>query len=234
MKDGMVARIVKDYTVRRDEILDSAQRLVYARGYEQMTIQDILDDLQIAKGTFYYYFGSKEALLEAVIERMIDVVEQLLIPIVHDPGLLALEKFQHFFDVITRLKSEQKPFLLALLRGWYTDGNIIVREKARAAGFQRMRPLLTAIIQQGVQEGVLTTPYPEYASEMFLLIGGGLNENLARMLLNLDTDRDRIQRMIDAYTDAIEQVLGMPAAALQLVTMETMNEWIAALQAQGS
>lgn len=47
-----MARIVKEkaYAVKRNEILEAAQRLVYTKGYEQMTIQDILDSLQISKG----------------------------------------------------------------------------------------------------------------------------------------------------------------------------------------
>src|SRR5665647_2543286 len=66
-----MARVIKEHAVRRGEILDVAQRLVYSKGYEQMTVQDILDGLQISKGAFYHYFGSKPALLEALIERML-------------------------------------------------------------------------------------------------------------------------------------------------------------------
>ena len=66
-----MARIVKEeeYVEKRNEILAVAQRLVYTKGYEQMTIQDMLDELQISKGAFYHYFGSKQALLEALIEE---------------------------------------------------------------------------------------------------------------------------------------------------------------------
>ncbi len=67
-----MVRVVKDYTVRRNEILDVAQRLMVTTGYEQMTIQDILDGLGISKGAFYHYFSSKQELLEAIIERMLE------------------------------------------------------------------------------------------------------------------------------------------------------------------
>ena len=60
----------QDRTLKRSEILDAAQRLVYTKGYEQMAIQDILDALKISKGAFYHYFGSKQDLLEALVERM--------------------------------------------------------------------------------------------------------------------------------------------------------------------
>lgn len=62
-------RVVKeeDYAARRNEILDVARRLVYTKGYEQMSIQDILDALKISKGAFYHYFDS-----ETIIIRWVD------------------------------------------------------------------------------------------------------------------------------------------------------------------
>jgi TetR/AcrR family transcriptional regulator, transcriptional repressor for nem operon len=86
-------RTIKDPSVRRDEILDVAQQLVYTKGYEQMTIQDILDQLSISKGAFYYYFQSKQALLEALITRMEEQGLAVLKPIMDDPSLSAVEKF---------------------------------------------------------------------------------------------------------------------------------------------
>ena len=53
----------KEYAFKRNQILDVTQRLVYTKGYEQMAIQDILDELLISKGAFYHYFDSKPALL---------------------------------------------------------------------------------------------------------------------------------------------------------------------------
>src|SRR5216683_6746756 len=146
-----MARIVKEeaYAVRRNEILDVAQKLVYTRGYEQMTIQDILDDLQISKGAFYHYFDSKPALLEALIERMREEAEQLLTPIAHDPHLSALEKLQRFYPTLARWKTARKTFFLALLRILYGDNNAIFRQKIRATAIKQATPLLTEIIHQG-------------------------------------------------------------------------------------
>src|SRR5436305_13128121 len=97
-------RIVKEeeYAGKRNAILDAAQRLVQTKGYEQMTIQDLLDDLQISKGAFYHYFTSKQALLEALIERMEEVIEPLVAVIVHDSHLSALEKLRRLFVTVSR------------------------------------------------------------------------------------------------------------------------------------
>ncbi len=105
-----MTRIVKTHAVRRNEILDVAGRLIYTKGYEQMTIQDILDGLQISKGAFYHYFDSKQALLEAIIERMQQEVEQILLPIVQDQELSALEKLDRFFATASSWKTARKDF----------------------------------------------------------------------------------------------------------------------------
>lgn len=53
-----MARVVKEkeYAQRRSQIVEAAQRFMYTKGYELMSIQDILDDLGISKGAFYHYF----------------------------------------------------------------------------------------------------------------------------------------------------------------------------------
>jgi AcrR family transcriptional regulator len=229
--EEIMARIIKEeaYIVKRNEILDVAQRLVYTKGYEQMTIQDMLDELQISKGAFYHYFDSKQALLEALIERMLEEVEQLLPPIVHDPHLPALEKLQRFFPMLARWKTARKTFFLALMRVWYTDDNAIVRQKVLATGIKRITPLLTSIIRQGIQEGILTTPYPDQVGEIVLSIGLNLSDTLAVLLLSCEPNHDVLQRMentVAAYTDALERVLGAPTGSLHLVDAETLKEWV--------
>lgn len=227
-----MARIVKEdkYNVRRNEILECAQRFVYAMGYEQMAIQDILDDLQISKGAFYHYFTSKPALLEALIERMMLDAEQVITPVVHDPNLPALEKFQRFFDTIARWKTARKAFILALLQGWYSDGNAIVRQKVSAAGIKWYAPLLTEIILQGIREGVMNNPYPEQAGEVVLAIMLGLGDAMAGLFLPDGLhpgDLPRIEATMLAYTDSLERILGIPTGSIQLVDTTTLQEWVA-------
>src|SRR6266581_7843899 len=112
-----MARVVKEkaHAVKRNKILEAAQRLVYTKGYEQMTIQDILDFLQISSGAFYHYFDSKPALLFALVERIGNQVVHLVLPIVHDPTLGALDKLQRFFATLDHEKLAHKEFVLAYL-----------------------------------------------------------------------------------------------------------------------
>src|SRR2546430_3217796 len=60
------------HTVRKEAFIDAAQRLMQAKGYEQMSVQDVLDELGASRGAFYHYFDSKQALLEADLGGLVN------------------------------------------------------------------------------------------------------------------------------------------------------------------
>ncbi|MCE1253319.1 MAG: TetR/AcrR family transcriptional regulator, partial [Anaerolineae bacterium] len=147
-----MARLFKEneYTQKRNEILDSAQRLIYTRGYEAMTIQDILVDLNISSGAFYHYFKSKPAILQAFIERTEEQVEIVLCGIVENPHLSAIDKLQQYFNIFNQLRVDHKPLVVNMLATWYSDDNAIVRQKILDLLMLRRTPFLAKIISQGV------------------------------------------------------------------------------------
>jgi AcrR family transcriptional regulator len=228
-----MARAVKEeeHTEKRNAILDAARRFLYTKGYEQMTIQDIMDDLQISKGAFYHYFDSKQALLEALVERMMDEGLQTITPITHDPQLPALEKFQRFFDTLTRWKVARKDFFLALLHVWYTDDNAIVRQKMLTNSLKSFTPLLALIIRQGIEEGVMKTSHPDQIGEVVISLAQSLGDAIGTRLLTFDPSRDNfqdIERLVAAYTESLERTLGVSASSLHLIESETLREWFSA------
>src|SRR5438067_560783 len=135
-----MARTIKEeeHAAKRNQIIDIMQRLIYTKGYEQMTIQDVLDGLQMSKGAFYHYFRSKPALLEAMVERTVDQIEQVLRPIVMDPDLPALEKLRQFFARGGSWKVEHKAMILPLMRVWFNDENVLVRQKVLNTALARL------------------------------------------------------------------------------------------------
>lgn len=224
-----MARTVKDNSTRRNQILDVAQQLVYTKGYEQMTIQDLLDTLNISKGAFYHYFDSKPALLEALIERMIDEVKKIIQPIVDDQRLTALEKFERYFDTVSRWKTAQKDFFLAILRVWYNDNNAIVRQKVLTTGTRLIAPVLSSIILQGIQEGVFTNPYPDRIGEVVFTMMMGFSDNLAQDILNWNTETDNfshLENTLAVVTDALERVLGAQKDSIHLIDRAVLKEWL--------
>ncbi len=226
-----MARVVKERTARRNEILDVAQQLVFEHGYEDMTVQDILDRLQISKGAFYHHFDSKEGLLEALLERMIEEVSLVIEPVIADASLPALDKLQRVFDRASRWKVERKDYLLAILRVWYADQNSIVRQKMFSKTLARAGEWFTVIVRQGIQEGVLAPPYPELVGGLILTIMESMGNAVAELLLAPDVsvrDLPRLEMTIAAYTDALEAVLRAPAGRLHLADAETLKEWLVA------
>jgi AcrR family transcriptional regulator len=221
----------KEHAIKRNQILDVAQRLIYTKGYELMSIQDILDELQISKGAFYHYYDSKPALLEALIERIQQEALQLLSPIVYDPHLGALEKLQRYFDTAVQWKTARKALMIDLLRVWYADHNAIVRQKIWATMSKRVMPLLTEIFHQGIREGALDIRFPDQVGAIFLSLIQGLGDAFAHLLLFPDQHGDalhRAERLIAAYNDAMERVLGAPAGSVKLMDAESLKEWFAA------
>ncbi len=233
-----MARTVNEqgYAEKRNEIIDAAQRLIFAKGYERMTIGDVLAELKISSGAFYHYFDSKPALLEAFIERGQEDVEKIIIPIIHDPDLSAIEKLQGFFDTLDQMRSAQQTFLIELLRVWYTDHNAIVREKVNQVILERRGPMMNEIIRQGTREGIFTTPYPDQAGAIILSLLQGMGSTHARLLLLLDQGADELRCVEDivavhaAYMDAVERVLGAPPNSLYRADAEAVKVWVTALR----
>ena len=236
-----MARTVNEetFTSKRNEILDAVQRHIYAEGYEQMSIQEIRRELGISNGAFYHYFDSKPAVLEALVERGQDEAEILLLPVLRDPNLTALEKLQGFFGTFDRLRSARSTLVIDLLRIWYSDDNALVRQKVDDMVEVRRAPLLTTIIRQGLQEGVFSTAYPEHAAEIILNLLRGMRNKHMKWMLTLDSGGDEaaaIEGIVTshaAYMDAVEHVLGAPSHVLFRTSTEDVNFWVTAVRTRG-
>ncbi len=225
----------EEFNTRRNEILDVVQGLFYTKGYDQTTIQDILNALQISKGAFYHYFDSKQSLLEALVDRTSKAALEVARPIVEDPDLNAMEKFERFFGTIAAWKTDRKDFLLVLLHAWYADENALLRQKMMLASLNQFTPMLALIIRQGVAEGIFSTPYPEQIGEVLLSLFQGMGDSIAGAFMMLIENPDEVERLrgfeqieksIAAHTNALERVLGAPTGSLTLFDTEKLKIWI--------
>lgn len=225
-----MARTVKaeEYRAKRDAILDTAQELVERKGYEHMAIQDILDLLHISKGAFYHYFDSKPTLLLALVERRGSQLEQLIVPVIQDQSLSAVDKLQQYFTVHNAFKLGRKQFVLELTRAWYADENAIVRSKLSTEGRERLIPWLSQIIAQGVEEGSFTTSYPHEVARILVALLETLGDTIAEVVLSQNSttfDIAQITQTTVATADAVERVLGVTAGYLQRSWQEALAQW---------
>lgn len=224
-----------EYQKRRNEILNAAQGLILSKGYNQMSIQDILDALQISKGAFYHYFDSKNAVLHAMIERMMDQAKESLLPILEEQNVPAMKKLEQYFSAVSNWKISQKQYIMSLLQVWYNDDNLILREKQTAIGREVLTPLLEKIIRQGIEEGTIHTAFPECISRVVINLILDLGNSFGKSLLSLASEADKHQRercyqemksMNDTYTDAIERVLCISSHTLVLINDDTLKQWV--------
>jgi AcrR family transcriptional regulator len=229
-----VARTVNvaEHAARRDEILDAAQRLILSAGYERLTVQDILDDLQISKGAFYHYFDSKPTVIEALTRRLVSDSERALAPIVENPEMGAVKKLRAFFGEIIRWKSERQNLFVAMLPVWYAPDNLTFRLVVDRESAKRLAPLLSAIVSQGVDEGQFATAHPDQAGTIIFAIVQALQDAMSERLLGAANRSPSVKDMVNthgAHMEAIERYLGVAVGTLNRVDTPTVKSWIAAL-----
>lgn len=213
------------HAARREEFLDVAQRLIQSKGYEQMSVQDVLAAVGSSKGAFYHYFDSKQALLEALIERTAD---QLAAHLAHedDPGP-ALERLRRFFGALAGWKTGRQDLLVALLEVWYSDDNAVVRQKMRPRLAERIVPLLTEIVRAGIGEGAFDAVLPEQTSRVLISLINELNDAIGAVLIARPDDGvERLQALVAAYTQALERVLALQPGSITLVDPEAPRTWL--------
>ncbi len=226
-----MARVLKEeeYNAKRNEILDFSLRLVYSKGYERMTVQDILDGLHISRGALYHYFDSKQALLEALVERLRQQGLQELLPVVQDPGLTAIQKFRRYFELSAQIKSTQKELIFSILSMWYSEENAIIRQKIVETALKwAAHSILEPIIRQGVQEGVFTTRYPAQVARIVMGIAMSLSDSIVELLLAPHPDQDPVRELdaiLNAYFEAAERILGAPPGSLKVFVASDFEEW---------
>lgn len=215
---------------RRDAFVDSAQRLMATKGYEQLSIQEVITDTGASKGAFYHYFDSKAALLDAVIERMVQQAMALITPIVADAQLPALDKIRTLFDTLARWKLERSDLVLALLRVWTADENAIVREKYRRRSAAIMTPTFGGIVAQGVAEGTFTTAHPERTARVLMGILADASETAVDLFLAAHAGRISIaqaEEALQAYPEACERLLGLPPDTFPVIHRNALRAWFA-------
>jgi AcrR family transcriptional regulator len=195
-----------------------------------MSIQDVLEETGASRGAFYHYFPAKAALLEAVVERMTDTVVSTLTPLVEDASVAALPKLEGLFMGIARWKGERTDLMLALLQVWLSDENAIVREKFRRGTMTRLTPLLCVIIRQGCAEGVFSPSSADDAAHVLVSILQATNDAAVRLFFDRQHDQvplEAVKRMLDAYVEAMERILGLPARSLTMIDDDTLKRWYA-------
>ncbi len=223
-----MTRNVKAPDERRSELIATAQQLFYTKGYERTSVSDIAKAVGVAQGTFYYYFDSKQAILEALVAELTAQQRVLFQAIVADETLNAIKKWTRAVQVIGDWKIERKAELITLLRVMLKEENVLLQHKLRTQAVQMAASELAKIIAQGIEEGVFETAHVEEAAEIVYAISEAFSYTLAGILLNPDNydhPAALARRKIAAVQTAIERVLGATPGSLPLADEQPRAAW---------
>ena len=181
-----------------------------------------------SKGAFYHYFGSKQALLEAVIDRIVETAAGVVGQVVSDPGLTAVEKLHTYFSTIARYKQERMEFLVALMRVWFSDDNAIVREKLRRRQVLLITPHIAAIVRQGIAEGSFSLADPDQRARVVLSLILDTGDEAGQLYLARlagEIEFDVVRQRFAAYETALERLLGVAPGELALIDEQMLRTW---------
>lgn len=150
---------------RRNEIIETAGKLFEEKGYEQTQVQDIVNEIGVAKGLFYYYFKSKDEVMEELADRyadaIIDAVNKLI-----DKDISTFDKINRIFQIF--IDSAEKKF--GIFMGILNVKNGITHERIFFNVGKKMVPLVTELILSGNDNGECNCSDPEFITE-FLVSG---------------------------------------------------------------
>ncbi|TQI79390.1 TetR family transcriptional regulator [Serratia fonticola] len=204
-----MVRTVKKPEVRRAEILQAAGKLFQEQGYETTSVDEIVRSAGIAKGTFYYYFKSKEEILAALAQQICaDIVSRSQI-IADDPQLGAIEKFCAIIAAQNQTVEDGQ----SIVKDLHRPENRALHERSNIETVLSFGPILASVVEQGNREGVFHVADP-LSTVQFVLAGSLFLFGHQTFNWTPEEEAARMQAMLLLIERAFGAAPGSFAAAL--------------------
>ncbi|AKJ41233.1 TetR/AcrR family transcriptional regulator [Pragia fontium] len=200
-----MVRIVKKPDVRRAEILKTAGILFQSQGYEVTSVDEIVRTAGIAKGTFYYYFKSKQDILDALACQLVSVMAESAQKIVDNSALGTIEKFCAVISDMNRVQAQDQ----MLVDDLHHVENRALHDRNNIEIIRVLGPLMAQVIEQGCQEGVFQVDEP-LGTVQFILAGSLFLFGHGIFNWTSEEEATRIQAMLLL----IERAVGARSGAL--------------------
>lgn len=160
-----MAKTAKNHRAKKIELVEIAEKLFLEKGYEETSVDDILNASGLSKGGFYHYFKSKEEVLAESISNFAENLLHELEPVIEDKRLNALEKLKRFMEKKTasqKSKRELLKYMHMLMESDFTFYKFSLTITQKYIGpFAR-------IIEQGVDEGTFKVEFPRETADILL------------------------------------------------------------------
>jgi AcrR family transcriptional regulator len=184
---------------RRQDLISVAEQLFLKQGYENTTVNQIIAARNLAKGTYYYHFRSKEDILIAVSDKLISETRQ---------KLRAAHK-QKDKDVLWRIREILSIFHDDFYRNraiWklvYHDNNAAMHKQVSKIGAKKFTPLLTDVLQEGMDKDLVHVPHAHETAQVLI----SLFDIFSRQLC-VARGHDKRVRIFETLRYMIGQILG--------------------------
>lgn len=185
---------------KKEQILDMSFSLFLEKGYDNTSISDILSKLDIARGTLYYHFESKEAIMDAIIERTAKKIVEEAKGIVLQKGLSVREKIFLLFSAASMKRLSGGDLMIDYLN---QPQNALFHEKSNRAFIQKISPILGDIISEGVKEGIFDNAFPYESAELVLAMIMGFMD-----VPYESTNGNDLERRMESLLYNMERMLG--------------------------
>ncbi|WP_169089740.1 TetR/AcrR family transcriptional regulator [Paenibacillus sp. PL91] len=201
-------RVVKAAEERKNEILDVADELFSQKGFDGTSTNDILEKVEIARGTLYYHFKSKEHIMDALIERYNVRLLGAAQKIAEDKSIPVVERIIRVVMALNLSGGSSKEIMEHI----HKPQNALLHQKIQKVIINGITPILTGIIREGTQQGLFNTPYPYECMEMIVVYTNTVfDDDMVQM-----TNEERASR-IQAFVFNAERLLGAESGSLMSV-----------------
>jgi len=177
---------------RKRDLLQIAYGMFVSKGYENTSVDEIIEAAGIAKGTYYYYFQSKEQMLEEVIGMMLEA-EARKAEAVLQADLPVPEKI---VGIIASIQPERQERTID--EALHRPENLLMHDKIRKRLFDLIVPILSRVAEDGVREGLFDCDHIPERIRMILILSSDL----------FDGHNPYTPAVIDVFIDATEKILG--------------------------
>ena len=186
---------------RKQDLLNIAYRMFIEKGYENTIVDDIIIEAGIAKGTYYYYFESKEATLEAVIEMMIEKAENVAKAALMNPVPIP----QKLASVVYAFQPNKDEVVITDVLE--RKENIVMHDKIGKKIVEVAVPILSDIVREGIAQGIFVCTNVEERVKMLLIMSQNMFDYGAY------SNKD-----IEVYVDMLEKSLGAKEGTMSFIS----------------
>jgi AcrR family transcriptional regulator len=137
---------------RKDQILEAATRVFTQRGFVNARMDDIVSESGLSKGTLYWYFDSKDAIIIGILDRIFDW-EAVQMHEILDREISAQKKFDLFIETSLQDLKKMEPLMPIFFDFWSLSIRNKTINKAIKRYYQSFIELVEPILELGIEQG---------------------------------------------------------------------------------